>query len=153
MAIQHRAGAAAAHLMPDPVDLEPLLCGFFAATDPVTHTGVKNFRAAAGDRAKPMLAQQFERLPDRQLKNSIGKMSDLDGGESFDVQLRAERAEIVEEAEIPLLLQTRMQTTDHVHIGDAQGKGFADGLNDFTGRVFEGMSVAFLGCESAELTR
>ena len=52
VAVEHRAGAAAAHLMPGAMHLEPFLGGFFAAADLVAHTGIENLRAAAGDASR-----------------------------------------------------------------------------------------------------
>src|SRR5437763_8923942 len=57
VAVKHCACAAPTHAMPDAMHVEPFLGRFLAATDLVAHIGVKNFRAAASDRAEAVLAQ------------------------------------------------------------------------------------------------
>jgi len=49
VSVEHGARAAAAHLMPRPMDVEPFLGGFFPAANLVPHSGIENFRAAARD--------------------------------------------------------------------------------------------------------
>jgi len=49
VSVEHRARAAAAHSMPRPVDVEPLLGSFFPAANLVPHNGIENLRAAARD--------------------------------------------------------------------------------------------------------
>ena len=49
MSVEHGARAAAAHLMPRPVDVEPFLSSFFPAANLVPHNGIENFRATACD--------------------------------------------------------------------------------------------------------
>jgi hypothetical protein len=49
MSVEHGARAAAAHLMPRPVDVEPFLGSFFPAANLVAHNRIENFRAAARD--------------------------------------------------------------------------------------------------------
>ena len=49
MPVEHGACAAAAHLMPRPVDVEPFLGSFFPTANLVPHNGIENFRAAPCD--------------------------------------------------------------------------------------------------------
>lgn len=44
-----------------------------------------------------------------------------------------------------------MQSSDHVHFGDAEGERICYRLNDFVNCVFECMGVAFLSGKCAEL--
>ena len=46
-----------------------------------------------------------------------------------------------------------MQSADHVHLGDAEGKRICHGLNNFVNCVFECVGVALLGGKRAELAR
>src|SRR5262249_30937551 len=85
VAIKHGAGAATTHFVPGAMDLEPFLRRFLAAANRVAHDRIKNFRAASGNRAQPVLAQQFEHFPNREPKNALRQMTHLDGGERLDV--------------------------------------------------------------------
>ena len=49
VSVKHGACAAAAHSMPRPMDIEPLLGSFFPAANLVPHSWIENFRAAARD--------------------------------------------------------------------------------------------------------
>ena len=91
--VQHRARAASAHAMPSPVNIEPFLGGLFAAADLVAYIGVKNFGAAAGDRAEAVLAKKLERLSNRHLEDALRKMANFNRRESFDVEIRIESAQ------------------------------------------------------------
>ena len=53
VAEEHRAGAAAAKLMPGAMGLEILVGGFLALRDGVTHVLPENFRAPASERIQP----------------------------------------------------------------------------------------------------
>ena len=57
--VKHRAGAAATHFMPGAMNIEPFGSGFFSATNGIAHDGIENFRAAAGNRTKTVLAQKL----------------------------------------------------------------------------------------------
>ncbi len=85
MPVKHRARAATAHLMPRAVNIEPFRGRFFSATNLVPHFRVKNFCAATGHGAQACFTQKLERIPDRQMKNSLGEMADLDRSKGFDV--------------------------------------------------------------------
>jgi hypothetical protein len=52
MSEKHRGGARHSHLVPSAMHLGPFLRAFFATTDLLTHGGVENLRAAAGDRTQ-----------------------------------------------------------------------------------------------------
>src|SRR5438552_6200518 len=58
-----------------------------------------------------------------------------------------------QQLQIPVLLQRRMQTTDHVHLGDANPERFANHTDNLVDRVFEGMRIPFFGRECTELAR
>ena len=62
MTIEHRAGAAATHLVPGAMDFEPFLRAFFAAADFVAHSRIENLRAATGHGTETSIAQSLERL-------------------------------------------------------------------------------------------
>ena len=44
-----------------------------------------------------------------------------------------------------------MQPANHVHFGDPKGQSLPDRTDNFVDRVFEGVCVTILRCESAEL--
>src|ERR1043166_3229832 len=92
VSVEHGAGAPAAHLMPNSMDVEPFRGRFFSAADGVAHNRIENLGAAASDRTEAGFAQKLKRLADRHAKNSLGKMTNLNRGESFDVQLGIKRA-------------------------------------------------------------
>ena len=104
MAVEHGAGAAAAHLMPGAMDLEPLSRRLFAMTDGIAHNRIKNFRATTGDRAEAMLPQKLERIANWHPKNPLGKMADFDGGERFDVQIGIEGTHPSKKLQVPIFL-------------------------------------------------
>src|ERR1700736_1810682 len=153
VAVEHRASAATAHPMPDPMDIEPFLGRLLTAANPVAYFCVKNLRAATSDGAQTVFAQKLERVRNRHLENSICEMTNLDRGESFNVQARIESAQTIQQFQIPFLFQGWMQTTDHVHFGDSKWKRVRHCLNNFTRCVLERMGVAFLGSKGAELAR
>src|SRR5438128_972306 len=47
--VEHGAGAAAAHLVPSAVNIEPFRGRFFSAADRIAHNRIKNLGAAARD--------------------------------------------------------------------------------------------------------
>ena len=57
VSVEHRAGAAATHLMPDTMDFEPFPRCLFATTNLIAHTGIENLRPATGERTEPGLTQ------------------------------------------------------------------------------------------------
>src|ERR1041385_2454495 len=151
MSVKHRACAAAAHGMPRAMHIEPLGSGFLAAADLVPHSRIENLGATAGDRTESHFTKNFQRVAKRHLENSLGQMACFDGGECLYMQVRIERPQSSEEVEIPLFFQTGMQSTDHVHFGDAQWKGITDRLDNFVNRIFECVRIALLGAKCADL--
>src|SRR5213593_4879959 len=102
--VEHGAGAAAAHLMPHAMHIEPFGRGFFPATNLIADDWVENFRAAAGDRTETRFAQSLQRVADRHAKDSLRQMTNLDGGKCLDVKLRIKCAQTTQKIEIPVLL-------------------------------------------------
>jgi len=75
-----------AHLVPGAVDIEP----FPALSLPGksgADFGIEDFRTTAGKRVEARAAQDFERFPDRLLRDPFGEVPDFDGGEGLDVRL------------------------------------------------------------------
>src|SRR5262245_13340057 len=138
--------------MPSAMHVEPFPSGFFAAADLVAHNWIENLRATAGDRTESCLAQDFQRVADRHLKDSLGQMTNFDGGECLDVELRIECAESSQKLEIPIFLQGRMQPAYHVDLSDPQGECISHRANNFINCIFKRVGVAFLGGECTELT-
>src|SRR5207245_10685901 len=95
--VEHSAGAAAAHLMPHAMHIEPFGGGFFATTNLITHDGIENFGAAAGDRTETRFAQSLERLPARHAKESLRQITDLHSLKCLAVTLRSQCAQSVKE--------------------------------------------------------
>src|SRR5262245_49239349 len=150
VAVKHRAGTPAAHSVPNTMNVEPFLGGFFAATDFVAHFRIENFGAATGDGAESVFTQKRKCLGNRNLKDSLRQMAHFNGGESFNVEGRVESAQSAQQVEIPFSLQGGMQTTDHVHFGNSQGQGLGHSLNNLGGSVLESVCVAFLGSKGAK---
>src|SRR5438034_8825300 len=92
MAVEHGASAAAAHLVPGTMDIQPFGGSLFAAADLVAHDRIENLRAAAGDGAEARFAQGLQRVADRHAKDPLRKLPHLDRGEGFDVDISVERA-------------------------------------------------------------
>ena len=92
LSVKHRACAAAAHRMPGAMHVEPFRGGFLAAANLIAHDRVENLGATPGDRTKPGFAQNFQRIANRHLEDSLGQMADFDRGECLYMQLRIERA-------------------------------------------------------------
>ncbi len=151
VSIKHRACAAAAHRMPGAMYVKPFSGGFLAATDLVAHDRIKNLGATTGDRTEAGFAKNFQRVANRHLEDSLGQMADFDGSECLNVKLRIKRAQSFQKIEIPLFFQSRMQSADHVHLGDPERQRIRHGLNDFVNCVFECVGVPFLGGKRAEL--
>ena len=151
MAVEHRASAAASHSVPGSMDIKPFLRRFLAATNLITHRGIENLGAAAGDRTETSLTQKLQSIANRHAKNPSREVPDFDGGESFDMQIGIERAKAAHESEIPIFLQSRMQAADHVYFSNAEAERFCHRVNDFFNCVFEGMSVSLPSREGAEL--
>src|SRR6202166_3923699 len=99
--VEHGAGAAAAHLMPHAMHIEPFGGGFFAATNLIAHNRIENFGAAPGDRVEASFAQSLQRVADRHAKDSLRQMTNLDGGKCLDVKLRIKCAQTTQKIEIP----------------------------------------------------
>src|SRR4029077_16102994 len=90
-------------------------------------------------------------VADRHPENAVGEVSHLDRRESLNVQIGVECAQTTQEFEVPLLLESWMQTANHVDLSDAQRKSFSDGSENFIDRVLKCMGVAFLCGERAKL--
>src|ERR1051326_133582 len=105
MTEKHCARAAAAHFVPGAMNVEPLVGRFFTAANLVPHFGIENLRAAAGDGTETVFPQKLQGIEDRHLEDPLCEMPDFDRGECFDVQIRIESAQAVEQIEIPLFLQ------------------------------------------------
>ena len=72
--------------------IEPFGGGLLAAADLVPHDRIENLSATPGNRTKPGFAQNFQRVANRHLEDSLGQMADFDRGECLYMQLRIERA-------------------------------------------------------------
>src|SRR5260370_7558579 len=151
--IKHGASDAATHAMPNSVNIKPLLGRFFAATTPVSHCGLKNFGASTSDGAKAGFAEKLERFWDRHLEDSLSEMANFNRSEGFDVEIGIERAQSAQQIEIPLFLQGRMQTADHMHFRNPHRNRFCDNLNDLANRTLERIVIPFFASYGAKLTR
>src|ERR1700704_79094 len=95
MAVEHGAGATAAHRMPGAMHIQPFGGGFLAAADSIAHDWIKYLGAAAGDRAKASFAQSCQCIADRHAKNPLGQVADFDSGKSFDVKIGIKCAQLM----------------------------------------------------------
>src|SRR2546423_10274779 len=149
--VEHGAGAAPAHLVPDAMNIEPFCGTLLAAANLVAHLWIEYFSAAAGERTEARLFQNGERFGNGKLEDPLREMPDLDGGECLDDDLRIESAEAAKQFEIPILVQSRMQATDHVYFGDPGRERFLDCGNNILDRTLERVRVPFLRRECAKL--
>ena len=92
LSVKHRACAAAAHRMPRAMHAQPFGSGFLAAANLVADDRIENLGATSSDRTKPSFAQNFQRIANRHLEDSLGQMTDFDRGECLYMQLWIERA-------------------------------------------------------------
>src|SRR5438874_12287815 len=151
--IKHGASAAATHAMPNSVNIKPLLGRFFAAANPVSDCGIKNFGASASDGAKARFAEKLERFWDRHLEDSLSAMANFNRSKGFDVEIGIGRAQSAQQIEIPLFLQGRMQTADDRQLRSPQRKCFCDNLNDLAHGLLGRMGLPFFGGNRAILPR
>ena len=105
MTVEHRAGAAASHVVPNAVDIEPFLGALLAPAEFVAHPGIENLGAAAGERSQAGVAQNFKRLRDGELEDALREMANFDRRECFDGDVRIESAQTVQQLQVPLLVQ------------------------------------------------
>ena len=152
MTVEHGARAAAPHLVPDAMHIEPFFGALFPPADFIAHFRIENLRAAAGESAQASLAQNRERLRNGKLENALRQMANLDRGESLDDQIGIERAQPVQQFDIPILFQRRVQSPHHVDLRDPSRERLLHGRDDVIDRALERMRIAFLGRESAKLT-
>src|SRR5947199_9734513 len=111
--IKHGASAAATHAMPNSVNIKPLLGRFFAAANPVSDCGIKNFGASASDGAKARFAEKLERFWDRHLEDSLREMANFNRRKRIDGEIGIDRAKSAQQIEIPRFLQGRLQAAGH----------------------------------------
>src|SRR6266851_9922751 len=150
VSVKHRAGAAAAHGVPNAMDIEPFGGGLLALANLIPHGWIENLGATSSDRTKSGCPQSFQRIANRHLKDSLSQVANLDRGKCLDVQLLVEGAESPQEIEIPIFLQGGMQAAYHVHFGDAQWKRVRHSAHDFLSSIFKRVRVALPGCKRAE---
>src|ERR1700726_4768400 len=108
VSVKHSASATAAHPVPNPVNIQPFRGGFFAATDLLAHVGIENLSASAGDRPKAAFTKEFERFRDRHSENAVCQVTNLDGGERLNMQIRIKGAQALQQIQVPLFLQSWM---------------------------------------------
>src|ERR1700704_446331 len=109
---QHRARAPAAHLMPRPMNVQPFLRALLAPAELIADISVKYLGAAASESAQARITQDRERVRDRAFENPLGQMPDFDRRKGLDYEVRVESADALQQAQIPVALQRRMQTAD-----------------------------------------
>src|ERR1051326_7576432 len=102
MPIEHRAGAAATHLMLGAMDIEPFRRCFLSATDLVAHGTLEIYGASSGHRADIGLAQIFEYIADRHAENSVSKVSHLNRGENLNMKIGIKCAQTTQKIKVPL---------------------------------------------------
>src|SRR2546421_4089557 len=75
VAIKHGAGAAAAHVVPDAVNVEPLRGALFPPAKFVPHLRIEYLRAASGEGAESGVLKNREGLWNGTLENPLGEMA------------------------------------------------------------------------------
>ena len=111
------------------VDFEPAVGSYFAFEDFIVNAIVEDLCAAAREGAEACVAegrQHFSCVHPR----DAGEVDDLDGGEGFDVQLRAGGADAFEHVEVVIKLEPRVQAANDVNFGgDGVGGTFLGRLD------------------------
>src|SRR6266404_4072855 len=92
VSVEHGARAPSTHGVPDAMNIEPFRGAFLATANFIAYCGVENFCASAGHRSETGLAQKRKRFVDRHAKDSLCEMTNFNGSESFDMQIRIELA-------------------------------------------------------------
>src|SRR5678815_2776354 len=99
---KHRASAPAPHLVPGPMDVQPLGCRFLATAELIAHAGIENFRSATSERIEAGLPQDAEGFGDWFFENPARQVANFDGGKGLDLELGIERAQALEQVQIPI---------------------------------------------------
>src|SRR5437016_12875535 len=93
VSIKHRASATAAHSMPNSVNIQPFRGRFFAPADLVAHVCIENFRASASNRPQAGFTKKFKRFWNRHSEDALREVTNLNGGERLDMQIRIKGAQ------------------------------------------------------------
>ena len=72
MAVEHGAGAASSHPVPNPVSVQPFGSRFLSPANLIPHYRVENLGPAAGHGTKAGIAQNFESLRNRASERPAG---------------------------------------------------------------------------------
>jgi hypothetical protein len=153
MPVEHGAGAAATHLVPDPMDIEPFGGAFLAAAKLVADVGIEDLCAPTGKRAQTSVPKSSEGVGDRELEDTLGQMANLDRCEGFDDQVWVESAHSLEQFDVPLLFQSGVQPADHVNLSNAGSQRFFDSRGNVIYRTLKGVGIPLLRRKGAKLTR
>ena len=106
VAEHHRGRRPAAQLVPDAVDVEPVVGQHLAAGDRLADAIDQDLGPAAGQAAQAGRLQPLEHRPQRQL-GDLGEVVDLRRAEAVDVDLREVRLDVAEQLLVPLERQVR----------------------------------------------
>src|SRR5436190_19166694 len=71
VSIEHRASAAATHIVPGPMNIQPFRGAFFAVTNLITHRRIENFGPAPSHGIETRLAQRVERIANRHAEDAL----------------------------------------------------------------------------------
>src|SRR5687767_11802132 len=85
---EHRRRAFHSHLVPGSMHFHPFGGALLAPADLLANPGIKNLRAAAGNRAESMRAEGGERVGNRGFENALRQVPDFDRGKSLDEERR-----------------------------------------------------------------
>ena len=133
------------------MNVRPLLGSLFSLANLVADTLVEDLRAASGDGPEAAFFQEDKRFAQRHFEDPVGKVPDLHRGERLDDQVRIQSPEVAEQIQIPLSGKCRMKPADHMDFRDPQPQGTPDGLDNLGTRHLEGVLLALLRPERAEL--
>src|SRR6266511_2247396 len=151
VSVEHGTSAAATHFVPGAMDIAPFSSGFFPTANCVANGRIENPRDTASNRTETGIAQSFEGVTDRHAKDPLRKVTHFDSSECFDVKIGIQRPQLAQKPEIPVFLQGRMQSANHVHLGDSEAERIAHHPDNFVNCVFKGVCIALLSGKRAEL--
>ena len=121
----HRCRAATAKLVPDAVDVQPVVRQDLPARDRLADAIHQDLRAAARKTSQARRLQPRQHFPQGQLGH-LGEMIDLRRAESVDVDLREPLLDISQQLLVPRELKVGMQPALQQNLIAAQGDGFLD---------------------------
>src|SRR5208337_4474397 len=150
MTEHHGRGRSTAQLMPDLVNLQPVVGQHLAPRDRLADAIDQDLGATTGKASQPRLFETPEHRPERQFRD-LREVVNLRGAEAVDVDPGKMILDIAEQLLVPLQSQMRMQSALHEDLVSAQRHGLADLLEHDVAVEHVGIGIVHLAVKSAEI--